>query len=113
VSFNIPIINTESPHDTAEILVAIAKREQLNDESEFSLRTERKPLTMSEQQEYIVESLPSVGPHLAKALLLKFGSVKNVFDASIEQLKDVEGIGEKKAAEIKRVIEEKYANQSL
>ncbi|MDI6737273.1 MAG: helicase-related protein [Nanoarchaeota archaeon] len=108
VSFGIPIVHTKSPSDTAELLIAIAKREQTKEDSDFTLRTEKKPLTLKEQQEYIVQSFPNVGSQLSRDLLLKFGSVKNIVNADTDKLREVEKIGEKKAAEIKRVVEEDY-----
>jgi ERCC4-type nuclease len=67
-----------------------------------------KPLTLKEQQEYIISALPGVGPILSKPLLKKFGSVRKIFDADIEKLKEVELIGETKASKIRKVIDSEY-----
>lgn len=61
-----------------------------------------------EQQLFIVESLPNIGPVNAKNLLKHFGSVSAIFNASETQLQEVEGIGKKTAKEIRDVIESKY-----
>ncbi|MCB9358648.1 DEAD/DEAH box helicase [Candidatus Woesearchaeota archaeon] len=108
VDFRIPIIYTQDPNDTAETILAIAKREQDNKQSEISLHQTKKPLTSSEQKEYIVSSLPNVGPNLAKELLKTFGSVKEVMNASEDELQKVEKVGKSIASKIKNIIDEKY-----
>lgn len=108
VSYNVPILYSQNVKDTAAILKVIAKREQDPNLKSFYLRNERKPLTLKEQQEYIIESLPGVGPNLSKSLLKNFKSVKSVFGASIENLKEVDRIGKKKAEGIRKVIEGDY-----
>lgn len=113
ISYGIPILYTKNYIDTAELLVSIAKREQLDTGNEFAIRADKKPMTTREQQEYIISSLPNVGPSLAKALLQKFMTVKNIINAGIPELKEVENIGAKKAEEIKRVLDERYREESL
>ena len=105
VDFGIPIIPTRSPEDTAAMIYRIAVREHTHEQSDIQIRTEKKPLTTWEQQLYIVESLPNVGPVTARKLLEEFKSVKAVINASEEDLKRVEGIGDKIAKRILRVID--------
>jgi len=52
--------------------------------------------------------LPGVGPGLAKPLLREFKSVKNVVNASVDDLKKVEKIGSVKAKRIKEVFDSEY-----
>ncbi|MBU1204527.1 MAG: Hef nuclease, partial [Nanoarchaeota archaeon] len=108
VSYGIPIIYSKNYKETSSYLHIIAKREQEEGKRDFNLHGERKPLTLKEQQEYIISSLPGVGPGLARPLLKKFKTVKKVVNAKQEKLEKVEKIGPKKAAEIKRVTESEY-----
>lgn len=108
ISYGIPILQTKHPKETSSLLHTIAKREQLQTGKEFSMHGDRKPITIKEQQEYIISSLPGVGPVLAKPLLTYFKSVKNVVNSSLFELQDVEGIGKIKAEDIKKVVEEEY-----
>lgn len=105
VDFSIPIIPTRSEEDTAAMVMRIAIREQILERPVMQIRTEKKPLTLYEQQLYIVESLPNIGPVTAKKLLEEFGSVKDIINASKSDLKTVEGIGEKIARRIKEVVD--------
>lgn len=104
VDFGIPLIPTKSPEDTAAMINRIAIREQREEKSEIQVRTEKKPLTTWDQQLYIIESLPNVGPVTARKLLEEFKNVKAVVNASEEDLKRVEGIGDKIAKRIIRVV---------
>jgi ERCC4-related helicase len=107
VSYGVPIIVTTDADDSALMMATIAKREQAPDDNGFTMHS-TKPLTLKEQQEYIVSSLPGIGPLLAKPLLEKLGSVKNIVNASVEELKQVELIGDKKAAKIKEITDSEY-----
>ena len=108
VSYGIPILQTKNEEETAALLLAIAKREQEESSKEFSLHADKKPLTATEQQEYVVSALPSIGPSLAKELLKQFGTVKNVVNATHEELQKVEGVGETISKRVKEIIEKEY-----
>lgn len=105
IDFGIPIIPTRSPDDTAAMIRRIAIREQGQERPPVQVRTEKKPLTFLEQQLFIVESLPNVGPVNARKLLEEFGSVKEIVNASEDDLQKVDGIGKKIAKSIKKVVE--------
>ncbi|MFH0868558.1 MAG: DEAD/DEAH box helicase [Candidatus Woesearchaeota archaeon] len=108
VSYGVPILYTKNFKDTAQLLNIIAKREQEETSKDFSLHPEKKNLSIKEQQEYIISSLPGVGSGLAKPLLKHFKSVKNVINAEQKQLEEVEKIGKKKAERIKDIVDREY-----
>lgn len=107
VSYGIPIIHTKTQKETAALLAVIAKREQDETTKHFDPHVS-KPLTIKEQQEYIISSIPGVGPALAKPLLRHFKTIKSFVNSSEAELKEVEKIGEKKAREIQKVLNEEY-----
>ncbi len=107
IDFQIPILQTKNYRDTASLIKIIAKRLK-KQTSTISLLKKRKPPTLKEQQEYIIESLPGIGAILARSLLKKFKSVKSIINASEEKLQKIKKIGPKKAKLIKNVIETKY-----
>jgi excinuclease ABC subunit C len=51
--------------------------------------------TVRDDVSTVLDDVPGIGPETRKRLLLRFGSVENVRDASAEELRAVEGIGEK------------------
>lgn len=107
VSYNIPLLFTKDSAETASLFVTIAKREFEQKRAEPQYH-QSKPLTDKETQEYIIASLPGVGSQLAKQLLKHFGSVKNIIDASIDDLKAVDKVGEKKAKAIYDILRKEY-----
>ncbi|MCF7861056.1 DEAD/DEAH box helicase [Candidatus Woesearchaeota archaeon] len=108
VSYGIPIIFTETNSDSAEMIAIVARREQEEVKRNFTPHGDKKSQSMKDQQEYIISSLPLVGTGLAKPLLKKFGSVKAIVNATVDELKEVEKIGDKKAKQIFDVINEKW-----
>lgn len=81
LDYGISIIPTRTAEDTAAMLKRIAIREQKGEKRSIQIRTERKPQNLWEQQLFIIESLPNIGPVHAKRLLEHFGSVKAVLEA--------------------------------
>ena len=56
--------------------------------------------TLRDEVATALDGIPGVGPQTRSRLLGRFGSVENVRKASVEDLTDVEGVGEKTAAVI-------------
>jgi len=107
VDLQIPIIQTRSIADTAALIAIIAGRLE-KQRKDISLISKRKPVSIKEQQEYIIESFPGIGPTLAKSLLENFKSVKNIMNATEEELKAIDKIGDKKAKEIIKLLHHEY-----
>ncbi|MEM3373761.1 MAG: DEAD/DEAH box helicase [Candidatus Woesearchaeota archaeon] len=107
VDYSVPIIYTKNFEETAYMIAVMAKREQENNNNGFTFHTS-KPLTLKEQQEYIVSSFPGIGSILAKPLLDKFKTIKNIVNASEDELKSVDLIGDKKASKIREVLDSEY-----
>ena len=108
IDFGISIIPTRNSQDTAAMIKRIAVREQNGEKTPIQIRTDKKPVSLWEQQLFIIESLPNIGPVNAKNLLQHFGTVEKVISASESELQEVEGIGKKTAKNIRKVVESEY-----
>ncbi|MFH0955185.1 MAG: ERCC4 domain-containing protein [Candidatus Micrarchaeota archaeon] len=108
INYRIPILFSENSRETAEVLFVIAKREQLGKDKDLRIRTGRKGLTLTQSQQFVVESLPMVGPTMAKSLLDHFKTIKSLVNATEKELKEVNNMGEKKAKKIVKLINAKY-----
>lgn len=109
INFHIPILRSLSQTETAKILYFCAT--QLNRrENELTL-TGRKPKRKKNQQLFILQSLPEVGPKLASRLLYHFNNVESIFTASEEALMQIDGIGQSKASKIREVLTGKFSNE--
>lgn len=111
LDYQVPIINTKNVDETVDYLFLVAKREQIGKEKDVKIRIGRKGLTTSEQQQFIVEGLPLVGPTLAKNLLRKFGSVEKIINAKELELQEVENLGKKKAKSLKKILEAEFKEE--
>lgn len=111
LDFGITILFTKSSERTAHWLYILAKREQFKDSRPVRIRGGKKPTSLVTQQQYIVEGLPMIGPLMSQKLLKKFGSVESIFNASKQELQQVEGIGKEKAKKIKEILKAKFKPQ--
>jgi ERCC4-type nuclease len=102
------IFFTRSPESTAELIYALAKHEQLMEKRPLRITGKPKGKTLSQNQLAIVEMLPLVGPKMARILLENFGTVEHLFQASEEDLLQVEGLGKKKAKAIRAAASTPY-----
>ncbi|MBW3003065.1 DEAD/DEAH box helicase [Candidatus Woesearchaeota archaeon] len=108
ISYGIPLIRTKNFRETAALLAVICKREQSDEQKDFHMHAQKSIYSLKNMQEYVVSALPNIGPALAKPLLKHFKSVKNIVNASEEELKQVELIGDKKAKKIREVIDSEW-----
>ncbi|MEM7817191.1 MAG: ERCC4 domain-containing protein [Candidatus Aenigmatarchaeota archaeon] len=104
----IPILWSRSAKETAELLIAIAKREQIAKKRGIKIRFEKKPEDIRRLQEYLVAGLPNVDRERARQLLKHFKCPEFVFTATERELMKVEGIGKKLAQKIRKVLSEDY-----
>ncbi len=111
VSWGLPILYSDSPKETAWILEKINQRSAKSRSSPVPrLRLGKKTLAPERQKRQILESLPSIGPKLAREMITAFGSLNNILSASEEQLRAVKGIGPKKARNIRNILREEKSN---
>jgi len=113
IDFSVPIIWTESQLQTAEMLLSIAKREQLDMKKPVGVRGKRKFLSKNQQQLFIVSGLPNISDATAKKLLVHFRTPAAVFAASEAELQEVPGIGKKMAERIRSVLDRKFSRSIL
>ena len=60
--------------------------------------------------QFLVEGLPGIGPSAAKNLLATFGSAAAIFQAPVSELIKTQGIGVKKAEEIRKALDHSYSS---
>jgi Fanconi anemia group M protein len=106
LNFQIPIIFTKDYKDTAKFLIIIKKGQEKRPQ-EISLKAKRKALNMEEQQQFILEGFPGIGPATAKKLLKKFKTIKAVVNAKEKDLIKAK-LNKNKAKTIKKIINTRY-----
>src|SRR3990167_5254889 len=109
--FGAALFFTRNMEKTAEMIYAIAKHEQLAKKQPMRIYAKRKTLTLAQTQRAVIETLPMVGPKLAKALLEYFGNIENIMQASERDLLEVEGMGKKRTKVIHNVLSKQYRSE--
>lgn len=102
LEYKVPIIFTLNEKDTAKYISVLAKKK---DRPEQSLRASKIHLSDKEQLQFILEGFPQIGPTTTKKLLKHFKTIKNIANASEENLKEIIG---KKAEKVYRLFNKKY-----
>ncbi|HET8541574.1 MAG TPA: excinuclease ABC subunit UvrC [Anaeromyxobacter sp.] len=73
---------------------------RLRDEAHRFAITFHRKLRRERNFQSVLEEIPGIGEGRKRALLRRFGSLKRVKDATVEQLAEVEGFGPKQAATV-------------
>jgi ERCC4-type nuclease len=70
----------------------------------------RKPRSedVKRLQEFIVSSVPGIGPRTAEQLLSYFGSLRRIFGSSVTEMAVGAGIGKTKALRIRTLLDASY-----
>jgi len=99
--------------ESAELIYAIALREQKELKKHLQVRGEKKPETVADQQVFLLSGLPLVERATAIKLLKYFKTPIRVFNASEQDLQQVEGIGDVKARRIREVLTKEFDEEDL
>jgi Fanconi anemia group M protein len=108
VDYGVSVLSTKNALETADLLNVIAKREQKDDKKVVAVRGEKTQMSLRERQQFIIEGLPNVSAVIAKRLLSHFGSIKDIANASIEELQQVKGVGKNIATDIINLLNANY-----
>ena len=109
LDFRLACFFTKDQKQTAQFILTLAKGHRYKGTRSRPLRV-RKPRVedVHRTQRTIVESLPTIGPHMAEQLLTNFGSVRRAFAASVTDMAIGAGIGRSKALTINRILDAPY-----
>ena len=99
--YRIPVIFAQNERDTAKYISILSKKGN----KEISFRASKTFLSEREQQQFILEGFPNIGPKKARKLLEKFGNLREIINANEEKLREILG---KRAEEFRKLVEMKY-----
>jgi DNA excision repair protein ERCC-4 len=103
-AWRIPVVFSDNPIDSVWILETLGWQSLL--ESSFQLsRSGYRPKRLKNRRSFLLQGLPGVGPVLAKRMLERFGTVRQVMRAREAELVDVFGCGKRKAAKIAELLD--------
>ena len=104
IDFKIPVIHTPNASHTSKLLISMCSRKDAS-KGPF-IKKIRKSRDIQKQQLSMLCSLPGVGEKTAIRMLEKFGTPLMVLSSSITELSKVGGLGEARAKNIKKVLQE-------
>ncbi len=110
VSFNVNVVYTMDPSDTAIFIEALARKSMESRGSRVVIHKKPKLGSLREWQLYVVSSLPGIGPKTAEKLLENFKTIEAICTASIAELQRI--LGEKRAERVKQVLKTPYEPSS-
>jgi len=107
--FGMTVFFTANVRQTADLLCTLARRSGLTRGPKGPwVQKKLRTADMQKMQLSLVATLPAVGPKLAERVLLRFGSVRRVFAASVAELCTVKGMGRAKAEKIAGLLDAEY-----
>jgi DNA excision repair protein ERCC-4 len=101
--FGITILRSANQAETVQLFRFSALQKRQNNKTILP-RCGYRPKSLKKRHLFIIQGLPDIGPVNAKRLLEHFGSVKAVFNATLEELMTVKGIGAITAGKIYDVL---------
>jgi len=106
--WNVHVVFVPSVKWTVTYLTQLAKSAEIEERKPYPLRVKQKAETPQEYALMVVEGLPGVSAVRARALLRHFRTLRSLFNASVEKLMEVEGVGRKTAEKIYEVVNFEY-----
>lgn len=109
IDFNFKVFFTLDREQTTDLLCVLAKRTYGKARTVRPLLVKKPRMAGTRDwQLSVLENLPTIGPKLADRLLASFGSLRNVFRASVNELGVKGGIGFARAKRIQEVLDAEY-----
>lgn len=102
--WRLPALHAADSEQSARMLRFLADQVRVPHERVLR-RFDRKPKRLASKRLFLLQALPGIGPALAQRLLDHFGSLERVFNADVSALAEVPGIGGKKAARIRELVQ--------
>jgi len=109
--FGMSVFFTSNAGQTADLIYTLVRRSGLTRAPKGPwVQKKLRATDVQRMQLGLVATLPAIGPKLAERVLLRFGSVRRVFSASVAELCTVKGLGRVKAEKIVRFLDAEYGS---
>jgi DNA excision repair protein ERCC-4 len=102
--FDIPVLRSTGPAESARLIIYAGHQLMRLRDPHHAPRHQGKAKRRKPRQLRVLQSLPGIGSDRAEKMLECFGTLRAFFNASKEQLLEVEGIGPKTATVIHNLV---------
>jgi len=108
LAYDLRLLHTATQDETAMALAALVRNSRARPVPPGIMLAPPKGKDTSQQQLYLVSSLPGVGMKLARRMLNRHGTPRQVMTLTEAQLAMVPGLGPKRASKIARALDTKF-----
>jgi len=108
LAYGLRVLFTANKTETAVAISELLRNVRARPVPHQMSETPPRSKSFSQQQAYLVSSLPGVGRKLAERLLRKYGTPRRVMSLTQGELSLTPGIGWKRAERIKRLLDEQF-----
>jgi len=109
IDMNTPIIYTSDMDETISYIYGLWRRIYLKGRGKTSvLRYKPKIMDTNTRLKYILMGFPGVGEKLAENILKHYRTLKGFANTTLSELQEIEGIGERKAEEIFKLLNYRF-----
>ncbi|TLX96803.1 MAG: heavy metal resistance protein CzcA [Thaumarchaeota archaeon] len=108
LAYGLRVLFTANKTETAVAISELLRNVRARPVPHQMSETPPRSKSFSQQQVYLISSLPGVGRKLAERLLRKYGSPRRVMSLTQGELSLTPGIGWKRAEKIKRLLDESF-----
>jgi DNA excision repair protein ERCC-4 len=109
LAYDLRLMHTANADETALAIAALVRNSRARPIPPGLLQAPPKSKDEAQQQLYFVSSLPGVGMKLAKKMLGRYGTPRQVVSLTEAQFSMIPGVGAKRASKIAHVLDTKYA----
>jgi DNA excision repair protein ERCC-4 len=111
MAYGLRVLYTANPRETAIAISELLAHARAKPLVRIPAEVPPKAKSVSQQQLYLLSSLPGVGRRLAERLLLKYGTPRKVMSLTAGELAMTAGIGWKRAERIKEMMDTRYSKR--
>ncbi|MFH8080306.1 MAG: ERCC4 domain-containing protein [Candidatus Aenigmatarchaeota archaeon] len=108
INYDVSVIIVENEKEVARMIYFLAKKEQDEFKKSVCIKKKKNIENISELQQFFLSSLPGVSRIISKRMLQKFGRIRDIVNASENELKSVKGLKKKDAKTIYQIFNEKF-----
>ena len=111
VAYGLRVLYTAGPEETAIAIAELLTHARAKPSLRSPVAAPPKAKTVSQQQVYLISSLPGVGQKLAERLLSKYGTPRRVLGLTAGELAMTGGIGWRRAERIRDTLDSMYSRR--
>jgi len=113
LDYNLKTYISSGARETAELIYSLYKRVSGGKRKTIRIRLNKKPYEIHEIQRFVLAGIPGIDNVLAERILNYFKNIKNVAEASPNELMKVKGVGPELAERIYKVFRQEFYSNSF